>query len=106
MSNKSILLCVDFDQATPHQHRVFCASMEQENWSKHERLPNVWTGSFENGTSEQSAISTAKAGVNSSALRARVTSLEVLIHVGETEPIEYNVRPDAVLQPRSQGARA
>lgn len=71
--------------------------MEQEGWSKHERLHNVWTGAFEKGITEAQAVSTAKAGITSSAQKARVASFEVLIHIGETEAIEYSVRPEAVL---------
>lgn len=95
--NKNVLIVVDLNNVSVIQRQTFRGAMERQNWSNHERMANIWTGSFEKDVNEAGAISTAKSGVASAAAQARIPSFEVLIHIGTTEPEEYSVRPEAVL---------
>ena len=94
--NKSVLLIVEPNNTNAHQREMFRSAMEAQSWSSHPRLTSVWTGTFQNTVNEDDAVRTAKSDVAKAAARAQVPSFEVLIHIGETEPIEYNVRPQAV----------
>lgn len=95
--NKNILIVAELNNVSVIQRQTFRTAMEQQNWSSHPRMTNIWTGSFERDVNEVGAISTAKNGVASAAAQARIPSFEVLIHIGTTEPEEYSVRPEAVL---------
>jgi hypothetical protein len=94
--NKSVLLTVELNNANLHQRAMFRSAMEAQSWSNHPRLTSIWTGTFQNTVNEGEAVRTAKSDVAQAAAKAQVPSFEVLIHIGETEPIEYNVRPQAV----------
>lgn len=83
------MLTVDLNQyVTQEQRTAFNDHLKEEKWKK-SKLTTLWIARFEQGTSREGAIRVAQADVLEAVRRARITSFEAAVQVGEGEPAEF-----------------
>ena len=90
---KNVLLTVDLNTITSEQRTIFNDALRAEQWAKHNRLTTTWTAVFKDGGTEEGAIAATKTDVQNAAIKAKISSYDVLIHVGDAKPTEYSKRP-------------
>jgi hypothetical protein len=87
---KNVLLSVDLNNITADQRKLFNEALAKNNWVKHNRLTTIWTAVFKERATDEGAVQGSKKYVDEAALAARISSYDVLIHVGDSKPVEYS----------------
>jgi hypothetical protein len=80
------------NEITADQRKLFNEALAKDKWAKHNRLTTIWTAVFQEGVTEEGAVQTSKNDVARAAQAAKITSYDVLMHVGDSKPLEYSKR--------------
>lgn len=95
--DKSVLLIAELNHANLHQREMFHSALQAQSWSNHPRIASAWTRTFQSIMKVAEAVRTRKSDVAQAAGKGPAPSFKVLTRSAETEPVEYEVRPQAVL---------